>query len=113
MGQRFWVPLQYQLEMSLVFFSIHRVDQKVVDVQPYENPQVVSKNIVHHALERRWRVTEAKRHKNPFKGAKWCVGGGFFDIFVMDSNLMEPTDKVYLGEYGGTPQCTQYGLDRR
>ena len=37
----------------------------------------------------------------------------FFDIFVMDSNQMEPTDKVYLRKDSGTPQCTQYGLDRR
>ena len=103
----------YQIKMSLVFISILREDENVVDVHPYENLQVVSKSIIHDALERRWHVTEAKGHNNPFEGAKLCVEGGFLDIFVMDSNLMEPTDKVYLRKYGGTPQCTQYGLDRR
>ena len=64
-------------------------------------------------LERRWHVTEAKGHNDPFEGAKLSVEGGFLDMFVMDSNLMEPTDKVYLRKHGGTPKCTQYGLDRR
>ena len=50
-----------------------------------------------------------KGHNNPFEGAKLCVEGGFLDI----SNLVEPADKVYLPKYGGTPQCTQDGLDRR
>ena len=101
------------MEMSLVFLSILREDENVVDVHPYKNPQVVSKDIIHNALERRWRVTEAKGHNNPFKGAKLCVEGGFLDIFVMDSNLMEPTDKVYLRKYSGIPQCTKYRLDLR
>ena len=74
---------------------------------------MVSKDIVHDALERRWRVTEAKGHNNPFEGAKLCVEGVFLDFFVTDSNLMNPADKVYLRKYGGTPQCTQEGLDRR
>ena len=93
----------YQIEMLLVFLSILREDKNVVDVHPYQNPQVVSKDIIYDALERRWRVTEAKGHNNPFEGAKLCVEGGFLDIFIMDSNLMEPTDKVYLLKYGGTP----------
>ena len=86
----------YQSMMSLVFISIFREDENVVDVHPYENPQVVSKDIIHDTLERSWRVTEAKGHNNAFEGAKLCVQGSFLDIFVMDSNLMEPTDKVYL-----------------
>ena len=103
----------YQIEMSLVLISILREDENVVDVHPHKKRQVVSKDIIHDALERRWRVAEAKGHNNPFRGAKLCVEGGFPDIFVMDSNLMEPTDKVYLRKYGGTPQCTQKGWDRR
>ena len=103
----------YQIEMSLVFIRILREDENVVDVHPYENPQVVSKDIIHGALERRWRVTQAKGHNNPFEGAELCVEGGFLDIFVVDSDVPEPADKVYLRKYGGTPQCTQDGLDRR
>ena len=57
---------------------------------------MVSKDIIHDALERRLRVTEAKGHNNPFEGAKLCVEGGFLDIFAVDSNLVEPADKVYL-----------------
>ena len=102
-----------RIEMSLVLIRIVRQDKNVVNVHPYENPQVVSKNIIHDALKRCWRVTEAKGHNNPFKGAKLCVEGGFLDIFVVDSDLVEPADKVYLQKYGGTPQCTQDGLDRR
>ena len=33
-------------------------------------------------------------HKNPLEGAKLRVEGGFLDIFVVDSDLVEPTDKV-------------------
>ena len=80
--------------MSLVFLSIVREDADVVHVHPYEIPQVVSKDVIHDAFERPWRVTEAKEHNNPFEGAKLCVQGGFLDIFVMDLNLMESTDKV-------------------
>ena len=103
----------HQAEMSLVFLSILQEDEYVVNVHPYKNPRMVSKDVIHDLLERRWRVTEAKGHNNPFEGAKLCVEGGFPDIFVMDSNLMEPTDKVYLRKHGRTPQCTQYGLERR
>ena len=67
----------YQIEMSLVFISMLREEENVVDVHPYEDPQVVSKDIIHDALKRRWRVTEVKGHDNPFEGAKLCVEGGF------------------------------------
>ena len=98
--------------MSLVFIRILREDEDVVDVQPYKYPQVVSKDIIHDALEHRWRITETKGHNNPVEGAKWRVEGGFLDIFVLDSDLVGPTNKVYLRKYSGTPQCTQDGLRR-
>ena len=85
-----------------MFISILQEDEKVVDVHPYENPQVVSKDINHEKLKHRWRVTEAKGHNSPFEGAKLCVEDSFLDIFVVDSDLMEPTDKVYLRKYDGT-----------
>ena len=73
---------------------------------------MVSKDIIHDALERQWRVTEAKGHNNPLEGAKLCVEGGFLDIFVVDSDLVKPTNNVDLQKYGETAQCTQDGLDR-
>ena len=103
----------YQIEMSYVFIHILSEDEDVVDVHPYEHPQVVSQDIIHDVLKRGWRVTEAKGHDSPFEGAKWCVEGGFLDIFVVDSDLVEPANKVYLRKYGGTPQYTQDGLDQR
>ena len=102
----------YQIEMSLVFIRILREEEDVVDVHPYKDPQVVSKDIIHDALERRWRITEAKGQNNPLEGAELRVEGGFLDIFVLDSDLVEPTNKFDLRKYGGTPQCTQDGLDR-
>ena len=102
----------YQIEMSFVFIRIFREDEDVVDVHPYKDPQVVSKDIIHHALERQWRITEAKGHNNPLEGAKLRVEGGFLDIFVLDSDLVEATNKVYLRKYSGTPRCAQDGLDR-
>ena len=86
----------YQVEVSLVFVRILREDEDVVNVHPYKDPQVVSKDIVHDALERRWRSTEAKGHNNPLEGAKLCVEGGFLGIFVLNSDLVEPTNKVNL-----------------
>ena len=76
-------------------------------------PKVVSKDVFYDTLERRWHVAEAKGYNNPFKGSQLLAEGGFLDIFVMDSDLVEPTDRVYLRKDCGTPQCTQYGLDRR
>ena len=102
----------YQIEMSLVFIRILREEEDVVDVHPYKDPQVVSEDIIHDALERPGRITEAVGHNSPLEGAKLCVEGGFPDIFVVDSHLVEPTNKVDLRKYGGTPQCTQDGLDR-
>ena len=67
----------YQIAMSLVFTRIIREDEDVVDVHPYEDPQVVSMDIIHDALKRRWRVTKAKGHYNPLEGAKLCVECGF------------------------------------
>ena len=63
----------YQIEMSLVLNSSLREDQNFVDVHPYKNPGLVSKDIIHDALERLWRVTEAKEHKNSFEGAKFVL----------------------------------------
>ena len=76
----------YQVEVSLVFVRFLREDEDVVNVHPYKDPQVVSKDIVHDGLERRWRITEAKGHNNPLEGAKLCVEGGFLDIFVLNSD---------------------------
>ena len=103
----------YQIEMSLVFVSILRENEAVVDVHPYKNPQVVSNNVIYDTLECRWRIAEAQGHNNPFEGRKLRVEGDCSDIFVMDLNLVEPTDKIYLRKDVGTPQCTRYGLDRR
>ena len=86
----------YQVEVSLVFVRILREDEDVVNVHPYKDPQVVSKDIVHDALKRRSCITEAKGHNNPLEGAKLCVEGGFLDIFVLNSDLVEPTNKVNL-----------------
>ena len=62
----------YQIEMSLVFIRILREDDNVIDVHPYKKLQLVSKDIIHDALERRWRVTEAKGHINLFEAPN-CV----------------------------------------
>ena len=86
----------YQVEVTLVFVRILREDEDVVNVHPYKDPQVVSKDIVHDALERRWRITEVKGDNNPLEGAKLCVEGSFLDIFVLNSDLVEPTNKVNL-----------------
>ena len=101
----------YQIEMLLMFIRILREDEDVVDVHPYKDPQVVSKDIIHDALERLWRITEAKEDNSPLEGAKLRVEGGFLDILVLDLDLVEPTNKVDFRKYGGTPQCTQDGLD--
>ena len=93
----------YRIEMWLVLIRILREDEDVVDVHPYKDPQVFSKDIIHDALERRWRITEAKGHNNPLEGAKLCVEGGFLHIFLVDWDLAEPTTKVDLRKYGGTP----------
>ena len=69
----------YQIEMSLVFIRILREDEDVVDVHPYKDPQVVSKDIIHDALERRLRITEAKGHNSPPKAPN-CVVKAVFSI---------------------------------
>ena len=93
----------YQIEMSLVFIRILRDDEDVLEVHPYKDPQLVSKDLIQDALERRWHITEAKGHNNQLEGAKLCVEGGFLNIFVVDSDLVKPTNKVDLRKYGGTP----------
>ena len=101
----------HQIEVSLVFLGVLREDKDVIDKHRYKNPQLVSKNKIDNMLEWRWCILEAEGHNNQLEGPKLCVEGSFFDIFVMDSNLVEPTDKVDLGKDGGAPQSTQYGLD--
>ena len=86
----------YQIEMLLVFIRIFREDEDVVNVHPHKDPQVISKDIIHDALERRWCITEAKGHYNPLEGAESCVEGSFLEIFVLNSDLVEPTNKVNL-----------------
>ena len=45
----------YQVEVSLVFVRILREDEDVVNVHPYKDPQVVSKDIVYDV----WNVDGA------------------------------------------------------
>ena len=103
----------HQIEVSLVFISILREDEDAIDIHLYEKPKVVFKNIIDDTLECGWCIAEAERHNNPFKGLKLRVEGSFFRIFVMDSNLVEPTDKVDFQKDRRAPQCTQYGLGRK
>ena len=77
-----------------MFLGVLGENEDVVNIHPYKNPQVVSKNIIDDALERRWCIAEVKGHKNPLEGPELRDEGSVFDIFVLDSNLMEPTDKV-------------------
>ena len=86
----------YQIGVSLVFLNILRGDQKIIDAHPCKNPQVVSRNVIDHTLGCCSCIAETKRDYNPFKGPKLRVEGSYFDIFVMDSNLVEPCDKIYL-----------------
>ena len=64
----------------------------------------------------RWNVNGALQRPKGItthsKARKLFVKGGFLDIFVVDSDLVEPTNKADLRKYGGTPLCTQDGLDR-
>ena len=103
----------YQIEISLVFIRILSEDEDVVDIHPYKDPKVVSKDIIHDALEHRWRITETKGHNNPLEGAKLCFEGSSLDISVVDSDSVGPTNKVDLRKYGGTPQCTEDGKGYR
>ena len=84
----------YQIEMSLVFIRILREDEDVVIVQPYGDPQMVSKDNIQDALERPWRITDAEGHNNPLEGAKLCVEGGFLNTFVVDSDLGNPLPRL-------------------
>ena len=95
-----------------MFIGVLREDEYVVNVDPYKDPQVVSKDIIDDALKRRWRITEVKGHNNPLEDAQLRVEGGLLDIFVVNSDLVEPTNKVDFQKYGGSPQRTQDGLDR-
>ena len=61
-------------------------------------------NVNGDTLECGWYIAQAKEHYNRFDGPKLRVEGSFFDIFVMDSNLVEPTDKVnFLKERRAPP----------
>ena len=99
--------------MLLVFLGVLQEDKEVIDIHPYGNPVVISRSVIDNRLHCRWCIAAAKGHDNPFKAPKLRVEGSVLDIFVMDSKLVEITDKVDLCKYGGAPQCTQYGLDRR
>ena len=89
------MPLHYRVHLPTYLLCILQKKENDIDVHHYANPQVVSKNKIYHVLECRWCITEAKEHNHPFKGPKLRVEGGCFDIFVMGSNLVEPTDKTY------------------
>ena len=86
----------YHIEVLLVFLSVLRDNEDVIHIHPYENPQVVSKNVIDNKLECRWCIAEAEGHNNPFQSPKLRVEGSIFDIFVMDSNLVGLTDNIDL-----------------
>ena len=86
----------HQIEVSLVLLGVLREDKDVIDIHPYENSQVVSKNDIDNTLERRWCIAEAEGHTKPSEGPKPRVEGNFVIIFVMDLNPVESTDKVDL-----------------
>ena len=87
-----------------MFRGILAEDEDVVNIHPQENSEVISKNIIDDALECRWCIAEAEGN-NQFELPKLRVEGSFFNIFVVDSNLVEPTDKVDFGKDRRVPQA--------
>ena len=77
-----------------MFIGVLREDEDGIEIPPYKKNQVVLKSVIDNTLERRCCIAEAKRHNNTFEGPKLRVRGSFFDILVVDSNLVEATDKV-------------------
>ena len=67
----------YHIEVLLVFLSVLRENENVVNVHPYENPQVASKNVIYIMLECRLRIAEARGHNNPFISPRLRVEGCF------------------------------------
>ena len=84
----------HQIEVSLVFISVLREEEDVINIHPYKNSQVVSKNFIDETLKYPWCIAEAEWHNNPFEGPNLHFEGSFFNIFFMDSNLVAPTNKV-------------------
>ena len=82
--------------MSLAFISVLPEDEDVINIQPYENCRVVPNNVIDDALEHQWCIAEAGGHDNPFEGQKLHVDGSFSNIFVVDSDLVQPTYKADL-----------------
>ena len=56
-------------------------------------------------------VHSIQKSMTSFEGPKLFFEGSFFHIFVVDSNLVEPTDTVDLCEDCRAPQRAQYGLN--
>ena len=61
-----------------MFLGVLWEDKDVMDIHPYENFQVVSKNVIDNKQERRWCSADAERHNNPLEGSKLRVEGSYF-----------------------------------
>ena len=88
--------LLYQVKVLLIFLVILGEGGDAVDIHPHKNSQVILRNIIDNPLEHPWCLAEAERHSDPLEGSKLCMEGSFFNIFVMDSNWVEPTYRVAL-----------------
>ena len=62
----------------------------------------LSEDFIHHPLEGRRRVAEAKEHDSGFKQAPVGPESGFPLISFFDPHIVVPPPNVQLGEVPGT-----------
>ena len=73
---------QYDAQVSLMFFLIYGKDEDVIKVDQHKLIQVRPEDIVHEALECRWRIGKTKTQHTPLIMPVWSTECSFLNIIA-------------------------------
>ncbi|GBG90075.1 hypothetical protein CBR_g50168 [Chara braunii] len=90
---------------EVLAIEVRLEDKDVVEVGHDTNFEEITKDVVHGGLEGRWGICEAERHHKELVMPKARAEGGLVGIFLANTDLVEATAKVNLGEVFGSVEA--------
>ena len=105
--------LQYALDMDFMLSFDLTIDQDVIKVRSTEFVEIFLQGVIDVILERGWAIAQAKRHDEILKKAEMSTECSQGFIAFSDTESVERSNNVQLGEDSGSAQTIQGFRDQR
>ena len=99
--------LQYTLDMNFMLSFNLTIDQNVIKVHSTEVVKIFLQSVIDVILKRGWAVAQAKRHDEILKKAEMSTECSQGFIAFSDTESVERSNNVQLGEDSGSAQTIQ------